>query len=100
MSRMVSFRPSDLNQSNETFWMSIRLGRSRTCFKREKLFRARGAATLVVKRYSLPQNWRFAKMDRRKRRDVGATLKGSERGVSSARAGLRRPPRNAPNYSL
>ena len=29
--------------------MSIRLGRSRTCFRREKLLRARGAATLLVK---------------------------------------------------
>src|SRR5512133_3608214 len=38
--------------------MSIRFGRSRTCLRREKLVRARGAATLVVKRYSLPRKRR------------------------------------------
>src|SRR5918999_5788007 len=57
MSSIVSRRPSFLNQSNEAFWMSMRLGRSRTCVRREKLLRARGAATLVVNRYSLPY-WR------------------------------------------
>jgi hypothetical protein len=30
--------------------MSIRFGRSRTCLRREKVVRALGAATLVVKR--------------------------------------------------
>src|SRR2546430_2656778 len=49
MSSIVSLRPSFLNHSNEAFWMSIRLGRSRTCLRREKLLRARGAATPVVK---------------------------------------------------
>src|SRR5919198_6121466 len=49
MSSIVSRRPSFRNQSKEAFWMSIRLGRSRTCFRREKLLRARGAATVVVK---------------------------------------------------
>src|SRR5262245_55808578 len=56
MSSMVSRSPSLRNQSNDAFWMSIRCGSSRTCFTREKEVRARGAATLVVKRYSLPQN--------------------------------------------
>src|SRR5207237_10366781 len=54
MSSIVSRRPSSRNQENEAFWMSIRLGRSRTCFRREKLVRARGAATLLVKCGSLP----------------------------------------------
>src|SRR6266536_2532883 len=55
MSSIVSRRPSFRNQSKEAFWMSIRLGRSRTCLRREKLLRARGAATVVVKfEISLP----------------------------------------------
>src|SRR5215217_3036680 len=54
MSSIVSRSPSFRNQSNEAFWMSMRLGRSRTCLRREKLLRARGAATFVVNRYSLP----------------------------------------------
>jgi hypothetical protein len=29
--------------------MSIRLGRSRTCFRREKLLRARGATAVLLK---------------------------------------------------
>src|SRR5215211_4922099 len=49
MSPIVSRSPSVMNQSKEAFWMSIRLGRSRTCFRREKLFRARREATLLVK---------------------------------------------------
>src|SRR5213596_2327114 len=55
MSSIVSRRPSLRNQSKEAFWMSMRFGRSRTCFRREKLLRARGAATMVVKvEISLP----------------------------------------------
>src|SRR5215203_2170306 len=54
MSLIVSCRPSFRNHWNEAFWMSIRLGRTRTCLRREKLVRARGAATMVVKRCSLP----------------------------------------------
>src|SRR4029450_5808607 len=49
MSSIVSRRPSSRNQSKLAFWMSIRLGRSRTCFRREKFLRARGAVTRVVK---------------------------------------------------
>src|ERR1041384_663878 len=56
MSSIVSRRPSFRNQSNDAFWMSIRFGSSRTCLTREKDVRARGAATLAVKRYSLPYN--------------------------------------------
>src|SRR5919198_2527742 len=48
MSSIVSRRPSSRNHRKEAFWMSIRLGRSRTCLRREKLLRARGAATGVV----------------------------------------------------
>src|SRR5918992_3810232 len=48
MSFIVSRRPSSMNQWKDAFWMSIRLGRSRTCFRREKLLRARGAATPLL----------------------------------------------------
>src|ERR1051326_1524787 len=54
MSSIVSRRPSSRNHWNEAFWMSIRLGRSRTCSRREKDLRARGEATFVVKENSLP----------------------------------------------
>ena len=43
-----------MNQRNEAFWMSIRLGRSRTCFRRENDLRALGAATVLVKWNFLP----------------------------------------------
>src|ERR1022692_1468629 len=49
MSSMVSRRPSSRNHLNEDFWISIRLGRSSTCSRRENDLRARGDATLVVK---------------------------------------------------
>src|ERR671925_652882 len=48
MSSIVSRRPSSMNHRNEAFWMSIRLGRSRTCFRREKLLRGRGATTPLL----------------------------------------------------
>src|SRR5215471_3356656 len=87
MSSIVSRRPSLRNQWNEAFWMSIRFGRSRTCFTREKDVRARGAATLAVKRYSLPQNGeRIRKVGQAKTRNLGATCKGSEYQGGSARA--------------
>ena len=43
-----------MNHAKEAFWMSIRLGRSRTCFRRENVLRALGAATLLVKWNFLP----------------------------------------------
>src|ERR1700690_781017 len=46
MSSIVSRRPSRRNQSKDSRWMSIRLGRSRTCLRREKDLRARGAVTV------------------------------------------------------
>src|SRR3954468_3210292 len=49
MSLIVSRRPSSRNHWNEAFWMSMRLGSSRTFSIREKDLRARGEATLVVK---------------------------------------------------
>src|SRR6186997_1993770 len=49
MSSIVSRSPSSRNHWNEAFWMSIRLGRSRTCFRREKLLRARGATAVLLK---------------------------------------------------
>src|SRR5438309_6219622 len=54
MSSIVSRRPSSRNHRNEAFWMSMRLGRSRTCLRREKLERALGAATLVVNEVQPP----------------------------------------------
>src|SRR4029453_1664433 len=54
MSSIVSRRPSSRNHWNEAFWMSIRLGRSRTCLRRENVLRALGAATLLVKWNFLP----------------------------------------------
>src|SRR4051794_41944964 len=48
MSLMVSRRPPSRNHSNDAFWMAIRFGRSRTCLRREKVFRARGAAARVL----------------------------------------------------
>src|SRR3978361_2257473 len=54
MSSMVSRRPSSRNHLNEAIWMSIRFGSSRTFSMREKDLRARGDATLVVNRKSLP----------------------------------------------
>src|SRR5215210_7751826 len=48
MSSIVSRRPSSMNHLKEAFWMSIRFGRSRTCFRREKLLRGRGATTPLL----------------------------------------------------
>src|SRR6184192_1447605 len=50
MSSMVSLSPSFRNQSNDSRWMSIRLGRSRTCLRRENDLRARGAVTELAKK--------------------------------------------------
>src|SRR6266540_5107408 len=77
MSRIVSSRPSSRNHWKDAFWMSIRLGRSRTCLRREKLVRARGAATLVVKRYSLPYSER-ENADRRRRKTTARPVKVPE----------------------
>src|SRR5207237_7764986 len=54
MSSIVSRSPSLRNQSKDSRWMSIRLGRSRTCLRREKDLRARGAVTVWAKKNSLP----------------------------------------------
>src|SRR3954452_24299636 len=68
MSSIVSRRPSLRKQSNDALWMSIRFGSSRTSLIREKDVRARGAATLAVKRYSLPYYSEESEIsDRRKR---------------------------------
>src|SRR3954467_14377641 len=54
MSSIVSRRPSFRNQSKDSRWMSIRLGRSRTCLRREKDLRARGAVTVWAKEIQPP----------------------------------------------
>src|ERR1700723_3000087 len=43
-----------MNHANDSRWMSIRLGRSRTCLRRENDLRARGAVTVWAKENSLP----------------------------------------------
>src|SRR5215831_6645572 len=99
MSSMVSRRPSLRNQSNDAFWMSIRFGSSRTSLMREKDVRARGAATLAVKRYSLPYYSEESEIsDRRKRRNVSANLQGYLKQGSHRKASLRGP-RSARNGS-
>src|SRR3954453_3289970 len=76
MSSIVSRRPSSRNQWNEAFWMSIRLGRSRTCLRREKLQRALGAATLVVNEIQPPP------------REVAGMRTGEDGGTSAQPARL------------
>src|SRR4051812_48543037 len=92
MSLIVSRRPSSRNHWNEAFWMSIRLGRSRTCGRREKDLRARGEATLVVKKSGLPVDERDqansgVQTDVRRAPDgldVGATSQDTESGAPTA----------------
>src|ERR1041384_275119 len=92
MSEIVSRKPSFLNQSNDAFWMSIRFGSSRTSLMREKDVRARGAATLAVKRYGLPYCSEESEIsDRRKRRNVSATCKGTQKEGPFARRSPRAP---------
>src|ERR1700745_4113709 len=86
MSSMVSRRPSSRNHWNDAFWMSIRLGRSRTCLRREKLLRARGAATRVVKSGCLPYGYEVNVEMRTGERRRG-TAKYSERGGGCESAG-------------
>ena len=45
---IVSRSPSSMNHWKEAFWMSMRFGRSRTCFRREKDLRALGAARVLL----------------------------------------------------
>src|SRR5215210_6368404 len=97
MSSIVSRRPSSRNHWKDAFWMSIRLGRSRTCLRREKLVRARGALTLVVKRYSLPYSER-ENPDRRRRKTTARPVKVPEgRPPTQGKAcGIPRRPNIAP----
>src|SRR5262245_30845919 len=90
MSLMVSRRPSSRNQSNDAFWMSIRFGRSRTCFRREKPLRARGAtAPLVNYEASLENGLRICR-----RTSTAGTGQLSETGQACARGTW--PPRRSP----
>src|SRR5205814_3834456 len=80
MSSIVSRRPSSRNHWNEAFWMSIRLGRSSTCSRRENDLRARGEATFVVKeKASLGdvRNQRIQACGNADERNVGATRQGT-----------------------
>src|SRR3954465_6550624 len=54
MSSIVSRGAVLRNQSNDCRGMSMRWGGSRTCLRREKDLRARGAATVWVTENSLP----------------------------------------------
>src|SRR5881398_746797 len=94
MSSIVSRRPSSRNHLNEAFWMSIRLGRSRTCFRREYDLRALGAATLVAKKRASLGKTRAVRNRRVETAnvrdgDVGATHQGtrSSRLFASAAEG-------------
>src|ERR671935_1948414 len=85
MSSIVSRRPSLRNHSKEAFWMSMRFGRSSTCLRREKLLRARGAETMVVKfEISLP----YGSMGGT-RGNVGGTAQHSGTGPLPARQASR-----------
>src|SRR3954447_18429696 len=83
MSLMVSRRPPSRNHSNDAFWNVIRFGRSRKCLRREKVFRARGAAARVL------VNGEEASLRKRlvrcEQADVGATSKAIEVDTPSAR---------------
>src|SRR5436190_4113190 len=85
MSSIVSRRPSSMNHLKEAFWMSIRFGRSSTCLRREKLLRARGAATLVAKRFKPP----YETLEMRTGEDDGGTHKHSERHPATAKVSAR-----------
>src|SRR5215210_7896405 len=93
MSEIVSRRPSSRNQRKDAFWMSIRLGRSRTCFRREKLLRARGAATpLLNYEASLGNGLRMCR-----RTSTAGTGQLTESGQACARASP--PPAQSEQYS-
>src|SRR5574338_1259734 len=81
MSSIVSRRPSARNHWNEAFWMSIRLGRSRTCFRRENVLRARGATAVLLKN-SLPYVRRSVMRTGR----VRARLEAEQRRIADAHA--------------
>src|ERR1043166_4042948 len=85
MSSIVSLRPSSRNHWNEAFWMSIRLGRSSTCLRREKLLRARGAATRVVKSGCLPYGYE-GEWEMRTGESRRGTAKYTQRSRGGARA--------------
>src|SRR5690242_12608956 len=96
MSSIVSRRPSSRNHWNEAFWMSIRLGRSRTCGRWEKDLRARGEATLVVKKSGLPMDWRVqAKVGVQTGRRAGR--RRNQPGYRKRRSHRKQKPRRAPN---
>src|SRR3954453_18456846 len=96
MSWIVSLSPSSRNHWNEAFWMSIRLGRSRTWGRWEKDLRARGEATLVVKKSGLPMDWRVqAKVGVQTGRRAGR--RRNQPGYRTWRPDRKQKPRRAPN---
>src|SRR4051794_28742991 len=96
MSSIVSRRPSSRNHWNEAFWMSIRLGRSRTWGRWEKDLRARGEATLVVKKSGLPMDWRVqAKVGVQTGSRAGR--RRNQPGYRTWRPDRKQKPRRAPN---
>ena len=76
--------------------MSIRLGRSRTCSIREKDLRARGEATLVVKRTAslgtCENQANAGRAEAADGRNVGATRQGTGSGPLTASESPRRAP--------
>src|SRR3954465_5846178 len=87
MSSIVSLSPSRRNQSNDSRWISIRLGRSRTCLRRENDLRARGAVTVWAKKNSLPYWLRNEGPSREKgeQKRGGRKKKGWQEGGVSGR---------------
>src|SRR4051794_11497557 len=93
MSLIVSRRPSSRNHWNEAFWMSIRLGRSRTFSIREKDLRARGEATFVVKEKASLGDVRdsaFEGVQNGGRAERRRNLPGYRRGPPTRKRSLRR----------
>src|SRR3954451_18735324 len=99
MSSLVSRRPSSRNHWNEALWMSIRLGRSRTWGRRENDLRARGEATLVVKKSGLPVDGRVLAKSGRANRRTSVTSR-RDVGAQPTRIAIEPPSPQAPPYGV
>src|SRR4051794_4576606 len=98
MSSIVSRRPSFRNHSNEAFWMSIRLGRSRTCFRREKLVRARGATDVLLKMRQPP--FAACRVGRARKLEAGQAKRAEPRILADAHAPPQPPGGGVGGYVL
>src|ERR1700748_1162294 len=87
MSSIVSRRPSLRNQSKDSRWMSMRLGRSRTCLRRENEWRARGDVPVLAKENRLPY-WLYMRGGAEKRACKGGRFRTSAQPPTIAEASL------------